>query len=525
MLKQEDKNEFIQAMMKEVTDHESRNHWTVLPRSEIPNGVKTILAVWSFKRKRSPDGQVLKHKARLCAHGGMQTWGVNYWETYAPVVNWMSVRMLMILSIINDLETRSIDFVLAFPQAPLEVDIFMEMPFGFDIDGRKGFILKLNKNLYGLKNASHNFWNLLKDGLQARGYQQQSESDPCVFIGKDCVILTYVDDCILLQRKGSSAVDDLIQSLREGHENFDFTDDGTLERYLGVDVKRHSDGRIELMQKHLMLRFLEVTGLDPKTVNPRDTPAVKPLLFKDLIGKARKTAWNYRQAIGMLNYLQQTTRPDLAMAVHQAARFCIDPKLSHERAVQRIGKYLIGTIEKGIIFKPNKNKGLECFVDADFAGGWNQSDAEDASTVLSRTGFVIMYSDCPVAWCSKLQTEIALSTTEAEYIALSQSLRDVIPLMQLLEELDAVFPLNHPTPQIHCKVWEDNNGALSLASNQKFSPRTKHIAIKYHHFRDHVSKGKISIHAIDTKEQTADIFTKPLEKDLFLYLRSKLCGW
>lgn len=202
MLKQEDKNEFIQVMMKEVADHESRNHWTVLPRSEIPNGVKTILVVWSFKRKQSPDGRILKHKARLCAHGGMQTWGVNYWETYAPVVNWMSVRMLMILSIINDLETRSIDFVLAFPQAPLEVDIFMEPPFGFDIDGKKGFILKLNKNLYGLKNASQNFWNLLKDGLQARGYQQQSESDPCVFIGKDCVILTYhVDDCILLQRK------------------------------------------------------------------------------------------------------------------------------------------------------------------------------------------------------------------------------------------------------------------------------------------------------------------------------------
>ena len=117
-----------------------------------------------------------------------------------------------------------------------------------------------------------------------------------------------------------------------------------------------------------------------------------------------------------------TSRPDLAMAVHQSARFCIDPKLSHERAIQRIGKYLIGTLDKGIIFKPDITKGVECFVDADFAGGWNQADAIDAGSVLSRTGYVIMYAGCPLTWCSKLQTEIALSTTEAEYIALSKSL-------------------------------------------------------------------------------------------------------
>jgi hypothetical protein len=525
MLKQDDKSSFISAMMKEVQDHESRNHWTVLPRSVIPSGTKTILAVWSFKRKRYPDGRILKHKARLCAHGGMQTWGVNYWETYAPVVNWMSIRTLMALSILHDLETRSIDFVLAFPQAPLDVDIYMEPPYGFDIDGKKDFILKLNKNLYGLKNASHNFWNLLREGLEARGYKQQSESDPCVFLGKESIILTYVDDIIVISKRGSTAADDLIKALREGHENFDFTDDGDLEKYLGVDVKRHKDGRIELTQTHLIQRLLEVIGMDPKTVNPRSTPAIKPLLFKDIDGLVRKYNWNYRQAVGMLNYLTGTSRPDLAMAVHQAARFCVDPKLSHERAVQRIGKYLIGTMDKGIIFKPDITKGIECFVDADFAGGWNQADAIDAGSVLSRTGYVIMYAGCPLTWCSKLQTEIALSTTEAEYIALSQSLREVIPLIQLLKEVNEIFPIHMPTPEIHCKVWEDNNGALSLAQKGQFSPRTKHIAIKYHHFREHVNKGIISIHAIDTKEQTADIFTKPLDESLFMHLRMKLCGW
>ena len=439
VFKQDDKSEFIQAMMKEVNDHESRNHWTVLPRSAIPQGTKTILSIWSFKRKRYPDGRVLKHKARLCAHGGMQTWGENYWETY-----WLSVRTLMALSIIHDLETRSIDFVLAFPQAELDVDIYMELPYGFDIDGSKRYILKLNKNLYGLKNASHNFWKLLKSGLEARGYEKQSNADSCVFLGKDSIVLVYVDDCIVLHKRGSNAADRLIKSLHEGPENFDFTDDGDLDKYLGVDVKRHDDGRIELTQTHLIQRFLEVIGMDIEKVNPRATPAIKPLLFKDLEGSIRKCTWNYRQAIGMLNYLTATTRPDLAMAVHQAARFCINPMLSHERAINRIGKYLIGTASKGIIFKPDPTKGLECFVDADFAGGWNKADAIDAGTVMSRTGYVLTYAGCPLTWCSKLQSEIALSTTEAEYIALSQALREVIPLITLLNEINEIFPVHTP---------------------------------------------------------------------------------
>ena len=143
---------------------------------------------------------------------------------------------------------------------------------------------------------------------------------------------------------------------------------------------------------------------------------------------------------------------------------------------------------------------------------------------MSRTGYVITYTGFPLTWCSKLQSEIALSTVEAEYIALSQSLREVIPLITVLDEINEKFPIHKPTPVIHCKVWEDNNGAISLAQSQKFSPRTKHISIKYHHFRERVNKGIISIHHIDTKEQTADIFTKPLDESLFIHLRKKFNG-
>ena len=144
---------------------------------------------------------------------------------------------------------------------------------------------------------------------------------------------------------------------------------------------------------------------------------------------------------------------------------------------------------------------------------------------MSRTGYVIILCNTPLYWCSKLHTEIALSTTEAEYIALSQALREVIPLTNLLEQIDKVFPIGIATPQIHCKVWEDNESCISIAKNQKFSPRTKHIAIKFHHFRQHVKDGRISIHSIDTKEQTADIFTKLLDQSSFVHLQKKLSGW
>ena len=126
-------------------------------RSDLPPGIKTVLVIWSFKRKRYPDGRIHKYKARVCAHGGIQTWGDNYWETYAPIVTWLSVRTLLILSVLHDLESRSIDFTLAFPQADLDVDVYMELSPGFDMNGNSGLhVIKLNKPLYGLCQRSHN---------------------------------------------------------------------------------------------------------------------------------------------------------------------------------------------------------------------------------------------------------------------------------------------------------------------------------------------------------------------------------
>jgi hypothetical protein len=184
----------------------------------------------------------------------------------------------------------------------------------------------------------------------------------------------------------------------------------------------------------------------------------------------------------MLTYLAGCVRPNIAMAVHQCARFSVSPMRSHEQAVMRIGRYLLSTCDKGMICKPNSSKGLEVYVDADFAGGWDPADPGNADNIYLRTGFVIRYASCPIFWQSKLQTEIALLMAEAEYIALSQALRETIPVMNLMKEINVVFPLYLPQPKFVIKVREDNQSCIAMASNPKFSPRTKHIAIKYHHF-------------------------------------------
>ena len=217
MLKQSDVAKFVEAMIKEITDHEERRHWICIPRSQMPRGTSTILAIWSFKRKRLPSGEILKWKARLCCHGGMQQWGINYWETYAPVVSWAAVRLLLLIASLNKIPTKSIDFVLAFPQAELEVPVYMELPAGFnpeDGESKKGCVLKVVKNLYGLKNASFHWFETLKEGLEARNFRQ-SDVDSCVFIRNNCVMLVYVDDCIITSPE-MKVIDAFVESMQNG---------------------------------------------------------------------------------------------------------------------------------------------------------------------------------------------------------------------------------------------------------------------------------------------------------------------
>jgi hypothetical protein len=238
--------------------------------------------------------------------------------------------------------------------------------------------------------------------------------------------------------------------------------------------------------------------------------------------KPHNEEWNYRSVVGKLNYLEKSSGPDLACSVHQCARFAACPKLEHTKAIKLIGKYLLDTRDKGLEYAPIEAS-FKCYADADFSGNWDESIAKnDGMTPRSCSGYTITYAGCQILHASKLQTEIALSTSESEYISLSQVLRE----MRLVNELKAAgFNVPGETPNFMCSAFEDNSGALEMVRTHKMRPRTKHLNIKYHHFRDSIQKGEITIHAIDTLDHIADILRKPLGIKLFSKLRKLMMGW
>ena len=179
------------------------------------------------------------------------------------------------------------------------------------------------------------------------------------------------------------------------------------------------------------------------------------------------------------------------------------------------------------IFKPDLKQGFKCYVDADWAGNWSKSNPSSPAGILSRSGFLIKCANCPILWGSKMQSLIALSTTETEIIALSTELHEVIHLQNLLQELRAnAFPIPFAKAQIHCHTFEDNAACIEVVTSEaKIRPRTKHLAVHLFHFRDHIEKGLISIEHVPSRDQLADIFTKPLPHDQFHHLRDQIMGW
>jgi Reverse transcriptase (RNA-dependent DNA polymerase) len=530
-----DKDQFRKAMSLEVKSHEANHHWELMKRSELPPGTEVLPAVWAFRRKRRiATGEVYKWKARLNLHGGRQTKDVNYWETYSPVVGWSTIRMFLILMLLNGWKSRQVDFVLAFPQADIECEMFMEVPQGFNVDGnRSDYCLRLQKNLYSQKQAGRVWNQFLHDGMLARGFVQ-SEVDMCVYYRKSVMLMIYVDDGIFIGPKQDD-IDEAYNLLsnaymdKQGkvHRAYVMTDEGDLADYLGVKIDRLPNGLIKLSQPHLIQQILDDLGMIGATKSQPTPAATSVKLSRDPDGQPFKDDWQYRSVVGKMNFLEKSTRVDIAYAVHQCARFAADPRESHANALKRIGRYLAGTKDKGLILNP-RDHSFECYVDADFVGNWDRVNADvDPSTAKSRTGYVITYGGCPMVWASKLQREVALSTTEAEYNALSESLREVINLMQLMDETKVQLKWDTTTkaPLVHCKVFEDNSGALEMGKLPKMRPRTKHICVRMHHFREHVRTGRISLHKIPSRLQLADIATKPQPIALFREQRESLLQW
>ena len=533
-MKAPDHDHFKKAMDKELKDHIVRKHWEVVPRSKVPKGTRVLNMVWAMWCKRHIDTrEVYKWKAWLDVHGGQQQCGINYWETYAPVVTWQTIHFFFVLAIIRNWRIRQIDFVLAYTQAPAEVPLYMKFPQGYDNkylpDGvtKGSHVLKLLRNIYSNKAAGRVGNKYLDKGLCEVGFEL-SKIDPCLYYKGGVILLVYVGDCILMGIV-DAGIDEAVHALRSSKQNFTIEDEGAVGDFLGVRINCNDNGTITLTQPQLIDSIIEDLNMQDNT-KPQSIPACSTkLLHKDTDGESTEANFHYRSVIGKLNFLEKSTRPDISVSVHQCARFQDSPKKSHIQAMRAIGRYLIGRRDKGIVMKPDYTKSFECWVDANFAGNWYEPGAtKDPMTAKSRSGWVITYTRCPITWSSKLQTLTALSTTEAEYVALLSALRDQIPIMQLLKEVIARgIDEKFMPPRVHCTAFEDNRGAIELVQLPKTRPRTKHINNYYHHFHAHTEGNdpEITIRAVSTEDQLGDMFTKPLPEALFTKFRHLIMGW
>ena len=431
--------EYWKAAVKEIETLEGMNAWTVVEREDDMN---VIDSTWAFQLKRHPDGMIEKFKARFCARGDQQVEGVDFFDVFAPVVGWTTVRLLLILEVLLDLKSKQGDVTAAFLHADLpdNENVYVEMPRGFRQKGKNGKhkVLKLNKTLYGLRQSPRLFWKYMVQKMEMCG-MQQSKLDPCLFIGERVIAIMYVDDLIFWSRD-EKHIFGIAQHLCDLGGLLEQEDDAA--GFLGVKLTRdNTTGLIEMKQTGLIERVIESMGLDVGTVNGKWTPAEAKPLVKDEDGEQGSGDFNYASVVGMLLYLSGHSRPDIAYAVNCAARYMFSPRHSHELALKRIGRYLKATREKGLILNPSQDFKINCYPDADFAGLYGYEQVTDPTCVKSRTGFVITVSDCPVLWQSKLQSETALSTMEAEIVALAHSCRELFPIMDMVQVLGTAFGL------------------------------------------------------------------------------------
>ena len=310
----------------------------------------------------------------------------------------------------------------------------------------------------------------------------------------------------------------------------DLEEESDAAGFLGVDLVRLPDGRIHMKQPGLIKRVISALGFAESETTTKKTPAESKPLTKDEDGEPAQESFSYASVVGMLLYLSGHTRPDLSYSVSQVARFMFAPKRSHELALKRIGRYLVGTADKGIILNPKNATSLniDAYPDADFAGLYGHENVTDPVCVRSRTGYIIAVANCPVVVYSSLQTETALSTMQAEIYAMAQCCKALFPLIMVVKELSGAAGLPPGGPPKMCiTLHEDNTGALILAKTipPQFTPRSKFYALKTIWMREQLVELGINVVKIDTKLQWGDICTKMPPVVIFEFLRELIMGW
>lgn len=487
------------AMDLEIKAIEKNQTWRLV---DLPKEAKCIGVKWVFKTKLNERGEVEKHKARLVARGYGQEFGVDYVEVYAPVARMDTIRLMIALAAQKGWNIYQMDVKSAFLHGTLEENVFVQQPQGYVVKDNEHKVYKLQKALYGLKQAPRAWFSRIEAYFIKEGFTR-STSEHTLFIkttsdGKVLFVNIYVDD-LLYTGNDERMLEDFKCSMKG---EFEMTDLGKMRYFLGIEVFQTSAGIHVSQQRYAVGILTRFNMLDCNAVvNPivpgcklklEEGEPVDETLFKSLVGS--------------LMYIT-TTRPDIQFVVSYISRFMSRPTEAHFAAAKRVLRYLQGTLDYGIWYKRGGSGKMEVFTDSDFAG--DQNDRKSTS------GYLVLWDGAAVSWSSKKQGIVTLSSTEAEYVAAAACACQVIWIRGILEELGMK---QEDGSVIRC----DNTSTIKLSKNPVFHGRCKHIGVRYHFLRDLVGDGTVELQHVGSKEQIADIFTKPLHREVFVKLREKL---
>lgn len=486
---------WLKAIAEELEALKDNQTWQVV---SIPNTAHLLSTKWVFTIKRDSNGCPVQHKARLVVRGFEQQYGVDFMETFAPVARLESFRVLCSLAAANNLKFLQFDVSTAFLNGKLEEDVFLSEPCGMRL--KYGTCLKLNRALYGLKQAPR-AWNSTFNAVMLRNNFKPTSSDPCVYMNKEkqMYLILYVDDGIVFG-KDLGECENFVNRIKTEFKLKVLP--GSL--FLGIEI-RH-DGGISLSQKRYIADIVRRFHLDQ--AKPVSSPIVS---IKDLmpIDGDKQTDAPYREAVGCLQYIACACRPDILFATNYLSRFNSRPLSKHWEAVKRVIVYLKSTSNYELKYMHRNGMSssltIDAYSDADFA-----NDVEERRSV---TGLTVLINGGPVICASRRQTSIALSSTEAEYLAACNAAKELKWLTQFLEELG----VKYEKP----RLFVDNQSSIAQIKNADTKRRSKHVDLSAHFVRDAYARGLFQLHYVPSELQIADIYTKPLSGERIKMLLGK----
>lgn len=487
-------------------DSLAANH--VLEFGALPEGAYALNTKFVFKLKRDADGAIDKYKARLVVQGFAQQEGVDYDETFAPVAQLVSLRVLLVLSLKFNLNLHHLDVKTAFLNSPLSHVIWVRLPAGFA--NAEGYIYAmLLRSLYGLKQAARD-WYLLSDdfilGFDSRF--RRSLVDPCLYYIWECdlhvLVLVHVDDYVV-----GCDCDEFYDRFREAFgKRFAITDLGSLSHVLQMKVE-HGDRCIYLSQSKHIQAMLDQFNLSDAT------PVMSPMEHGLDLRRAEHPDFTtpFRSLGGTMLWVARCTRPDIYFSLIYLLQFSMFCTVLHYNHLKRVARYLLGTVDFRLKLSVPHDAPAGVAIDVYCDSDW----ASDKNDRKSYTGALVLLCDNPVSWVSRKQATVSTSSCEAEYIANSEAAKEGLHVYNLVNEI-----LEVQTPmQVHL----DNVGAMYVAQNSVNNSRTKHIDIRYHMVRDWVAKGFFKLMHVPSVDNVADVFTKALPVPALRRFAAKLLDY